>query len=117
MILEIHPCTALMLRRCILRARTGQQGAKPAYDETNVQNADRQPWPACSSCSLYIVAAITLPDFLPPMHWSLQALYWCVAGLLWVIADTLADDVGGRAALMSFTAPPFFCNITATSRA
>jgi len=33
----------------------------------------------------YVAAAITLPAFLPRLHWSLQALYWCVAGLLWVL--------------------------------
>ena len=33
----------------------------------------------------YIAAAITLPEFLPPLHWTLEALYWCAAGLLWVV--------------------------------
>jgi hypothetical protein len=33
----------------------------------------------------YIAAAITLPEHLPPLHWSLQAIYWCATGLLWVI--------------------------------
>lgn len=33
----------------------------------------------------YVTAAISLPDRLPPLHWSLQAVYWCVAGLLWVL--------------------------------
>ena len=32
----------------------------------------------------YIVAAITLPDLAPRLHWSLEALYWCVAGIVWV---------------------------------
>ena len=32
----------------------------------------------------YVAAAITLPELLPRLHWSLEALYWCVAGLLWV---------------------------------
>ncbi len=34
---------------------------------------------------LYIVAAITLPDFAPPLPGLVMALYWCVAGLLWVL--------------------------------
>jgi len=32
----------------------------------------------------YIVAAITLPDLVPRLHWTLEALYWCVAGIVWV---------------------------------
>ena len=32
----------------------------------------------------YIVAAITLPDYLPQEYWAVQALYWLVAGTLWV---------------------------------
>ena len=32
----------------------------------------------------YIVAAITLPDVLPPMHWAVAAAYWLVAGVVWV---------------------------------
>lgn len=34
---------------------------------------------------VYIVAAISLPDALPPMPWPVAALYWCVAGLLWAL--------------------------------
>lgn len=34
---------------------------------------------------LYIAAAITVPDALPPQGWAVQALYWCVAGMLWVV--------------------------------
>ncbi len=33
---------------------------------------------------VYIVAVITLPDYLPPEHWAVQALYWFVAGTVWV---------------------------------
>ena len=32
----------------------------------------------------YMVAAVVLPEHLPRLHWSLEALYWCVAGILWV---------------------------------
>ena len=32
----------------------------------------------------YIVAATTLPDLAPRLHWTLEALYWCVAGIVWV---------------------------------
>ena len=32
----------------------------------------------------YIVAAITLPDFAPPLHWTIEAIYWGVAGIVWV---------------------------------
>jgi len=32
----------------------------------------------------YVVAAITLPDLVPRLHWTLEALYWCVAGIVWV---------------------------------
>ena len=34
---------------------------------------------------LYVVAATTLPDHLPAMHWALEAAYWLVAGVAWVI--------------------------------
>ena len=33
---------------------------------------------------VYIVAAITLPDFAPPLHWTIEAIYWGVAGIIWV---------------------------------
>jgi len=33
----------------------------------------------------YIGAAVTLPELLPRLHWSLEALYWCAAGLVWVL--------------------------------
>lgn len=32
----------------------------------------------------YVVAAIALPDLLPRLPWSLEALYWLVAGTAWV---------------------------------
>ena len=32
----------------------------------------------------YVIAAIALPDTLPRLHWSLEALYWGVAGIVWV---------------------------------
>ncbi len=32
----------------------------------------------------YVVAAVTLADYLSPMHWALQALFFLVAGTLWV---------------------------------
>lgn len=35
--------------------------------------------------ALYVVAAITLPELLPPIPALLMALYWCAAGLLWVL--------------------------------
>ena len=34
---------------------------------------------------VYVVAAVTLPDVLPPMHWTVEAAYWLVAGTVWVI--------------------------------
>ncbi|MBC7800620.1 MAG: DUF2842 domain-containing protein [Gemmatimonadaceae bacterium] len=33
---------------------------------------------------VYIVAAITLPDFVPRPHWTIEAVYWCIAGIVWV---------------------------------
>ncbi len=33
---------------------------------------------------LYIIAVITLPDLIPRLHWTLEALYWLVAGIVWV---------------------------------
>ena len=35
--------------------------------------------------TLYIFAAIALPDLLPPAPGLVMAAYWCVAGLLWVL--------------------------------
>ena len=35
--------------------------------------------------TLYVAAAVILPERLPRMHPLLQAAYWCVAGLLWVL--------------------------------
>ena len=32
----------------------------------------------------YVVAVITLPDVLPQLHWTLEAIYWLVAGIAWV---------------------------------
>ena len=34
--------------------------------------------------SIYVVVVITLPDLVPRLHWSLEALYWLVAGIVWV---------------------------------
>jgi hypothetical protein len=34
---------------------------------------------------VYVIAAISLPDELPPMPGLVAPLYWCVAGLLWVL--------------------------------
>jgi len=33
----------------------------------------------------YVVAAVTLADYLSPMHWAVQALFFLVAGTLWVL--------------------------------
>lgn len=33
----------------------------------------------------YMVAAVTLPDLFPDLHWSLEALYWLVTGIVWVL--------------------------------
>jgi len=33
---------------------------------------------------VYVTVAITLPDLVPRLHWSLEALYWLVAGIVWV---------------------------------
>ena len=33
---------------------------------------------------VYMIAAITLPDLVPRLHWTLEALYWLVAGVVWV---------------------------------
>lgn len=33
---------------------------------------------------VFVVAAITLPDYVPRLHWALEAIYWCVAGIVWV---------------------------------
>ncbi|HYZ32556.1 MAG TPA: DUF2842 domain-containing protein [Crenalkalicoccus sp.] len=33
----------------------------------------------------YVIAAVALPEHLPPMHWLVEALYWLFAGLLWVL--------------------------------
>ena len=32
----------------------------------------------------YVVAAITLPDLVPRLHWTLEALYWAITGIVWV---------------------------------
>ena len=32
----------------------------------------------------YMVAVVTLPDFFPRLHWTLEATYWLVAGIVWV---------------------------------
>ena len=32
----------------------------------------------------YMVTVITLPDYFPRLHWTLEALYWLVAGVIWV---------------------------------
>jgi hypothetical protein len=33
----------------------------------------------------YVVAVVTLVDYLPPLHWTLQALFFLVAGTVWVL--------------------------------
>ena len=33
----------------------------------------------------YVAVVITVPDLMPRLHWSLEALYWLAAGILWVI--------------------------------
>ena len=33
----------------------------------------------------YMAAAITLPDLLGRMHWTLEAVYWLIAGVVWVL--------------------------------
>jgi preprotein translocase subunit SecD len=33
---------------------------------------------------IYVVVVITLPDLVPRLHWSLEALYWLIAGIVWV---------------------------------
>ncbi len=35
--------------------------------------------------AVYMIGVVLLPDALPRLHWSLQALYWCAAGLLWIL--------------------------------
>ena len=34
--------------------------------------------------ALYVLAAVSLPDLVPRLHWTLEAAYWCVAGIAWV---------------------------------
>lgn len=34
--------------------------------------------------TVYIVAAVAIPDVVGPVHWAVQLLYWCVAGIIWV---------------------------------
>ncbi len=38
----------------------------------------------CVFILVYIIAVITLPDHVGPIHWALQALYWAIAGSVWV---------------------------------
>jgi hypothetical protein len=33
----------------------------------------------------YVVAAVSLADYLSPMHWAVQALFFLVAGVAWVV--------------------------------
>ena len=33
---------------------------------------------------IYMIGAITLPDVIGRMHWTLEALYWLIAGVVWV---------------------------------
>jgi len=33
---------------------------------------------------VFVVTAITLPDLVPRLHWTLEAIYWCVMGIVWV---------------------------------
>jgi hypothetical protein len=33
---------------------------------------------------VYIGAAIGLPELMPRLHWTLEAVYWCVMGTIWV---------------------------------
>jgi hypothetical protein len=33
----------------------------------------------------YVVVVVTLVDYLPPMHWVLQALLFLLAGTVWVL--------------------------------
>ena len=33
---------------------------------------------------VYMFAAVTVPDLIGRMHWTLEALYWLVAGIVWV---------------------------------
>lgn len=33
----------------------------------------------------YVLVAVSVPEALPRLHWSLEALYWAVAGLLWIL--------------------------------
>ncbi len=39
---------------------------------------------ALAFVTAYVAAAITLPDHMGRLHWSLEALYWLVAGVVWV---------------------------------
>jgi hypothetical protein len=32
----------------------------------------------------YVIAAVSLADWLSPMHWAFQFLYFALAGTLWV---------------------------------
>ncbi len=32
----------------------------------------------------YMAAAITVPDVIGRMHWTLEAAYWLIAGVVWV---------------------------------
>ena len=34
---------------------------------------------------VYIVVAITVPDWTGRLPWPMEALYWLVAGVLWVL--------------------------------
>ena len=33
----------------------------------------------------YVALAVTLADWVAPMHWAVQALYFLAAGTLWVL--------------------------------
>jgi hypothetical protein len=32
----------------------------------------------------WIVGAVALADWLPPLHWAVQAVFWLVVGFVWV---------------------------------
>ena len=34
---------------------------------------------------IYIILAVSIPDFIGRLHWAAEAAYWCVMGVAWVL--------------------------------
>ena len=66
---------------------------------------------------LYVAVAVAIPDHLPRMLMASRSSVLVHRRHPLGAADPLADALGGRQALMGFTAPSEVCNIAATGPA